>query len=206
MIGEDLGDAAENLTRWAENLERKAQKYQDLQGRMAALTITESTSDNRIGVTVDSNGVPTAIHLAASTRGMDPAAVSSAIMSCLRSAQAKLRSNVTALVHEMVGDDGPGAGIIGQYAQRFPDPEPQSPTPLSSAPQAPSHTAPQTPTYPPQTPSYTPQQTPSGWPSAAPPSDAPPRPTSRKPDRDQIVRPDERDEDDAYYNRKSWLI
>ncbi|WP_185757164.1 YbaB/EbfC family nucleoid-associated protein [Nocardia bhagyanarayanae] len=176
----DPNQAADEMARWAENLQRTAQKYQDLQGRMEAMAVTESSADNRISVTVDANGVTTGITLAAATRGMDPAAVAAELMACTRRAQARLRDQVTDLVHSVVGDDAAGQAIVGQYAERFPDPAPTAPP------------APPEPVYTPPT-AYTP-----------PPPPQPPQ-GARKPDRDRTVTPDEPDEDDLYYRRKSWL-
>ncbi len=120
---EDPGQAADQLTNWAEDLQRKAQRYQGLHGRMAGLTVTETSDDNRVTVTVDNTGVPTDIRLAEQTRGMDPSAVAAELMSCLRKAQATLRREVTSMVQDTVGDDDAGAAIINQYAERFPNPE-----------------------------------------------------------------------------------
>ncbi|WP_431951140.1 YbaB/EbfC family nucleoid-associated protein [Nocardia lijiangensis] len=180
MLGDDPNRAADELARWAEKLQHTAQKYQDLQGRMEAIAVTESSADNRISVTVDANGVTTGITLAAATRGMDPAAVAAELMACTRRAQARLRNQVTDLVHSMVGDDGAGQAIVGQYATRFPDPDPVAPP----APAEPVYTPPA---------AYT------------PPAPAQPPQGTRKPDRDRTVVPDEPDEDDLYYRRKSWL-
>ncbi|WP_067847607.1 YbaB/EbfC family nucleoid-associated protein [Nocardia lijiangensis] len=179
MLGDDPNRAADELARWAEKLQHTAQKYQDLQGRMEAIAVTENSADNRISVTVDANGVTTGITLAAATRGMDPAAVAAELMACTRRAQARLRNQVTDLVHSMVGDDGAGQAIVGQYAARFPDPEPVAPAPAE--------------------PVYTPPA------AYTPPAPAQPPQGTRKPDRDRTVVPDEPDEDDLYYRRKSWL-
>ncbi|MFQ6392786.1 YbaB/EbfC family nucleoid-associated protein [Nocardia sp. KC 131] len=189
MASSDLNGAAGELARWAQNLERKSQQYQDLQGRIAAVSVTETSTDKRISVTVDSNGVTTGIYLAANARGMDPATLATELMACTRRAQAKLRAQVTDLVQNTVGDDGPGQTIIGQYAQQFPDPDSADAPPLYSPPPAPP-----SPTY-----------------DAAPPSPSfgsvPGRPPAgtRKPNRDDIVVPDEPSEEDLYYQRKSWL-
>ncbi|MFE7799097.1 YbaB/EbfC family nucleoid-associated protein [Nocardia sp. NPDC057440] len=192
-MSNDLSGAADELARWAENLERKAQQYQDLQGRMAAVSVTETSADKRVSVTVDANGVTTGIYLAPSSRGMDPAVLSAELMACTRRAQAKLRTQVTDLVHNAVGEDGPGQAIISQYAEKFPDPDP------TDAP--PSYTPPPVPPVPPA---------PSPTFAAAPPSapgSVPGRPPAgtRKPNRDDIVVPDEPSEEDLYYQRKSWL-
>lgn len=111
------------LTQWSEDLERKAQRYRSLQNRMDATTVTVTSDGNRVTVTVDSNGVPADIQLSSATKGMDPAALSVELMATLRQAQAKLRREVTTLVHDMVGDDEIGASVLTQYTTRFPDVE-----------------------------------------------------------------------------------
>jgi hypothetical protein len=95
LVSNDLNDAADELARWAENLERKAQQYQELQGRMSAISVTETSADKRVSVSVDANGITTGIYLAAISRGMDPAALASELMAGTRRAQAKLRNQVT---------------------------------------------------------------------------------------------------------------
>src|SRR5690606_19340865 len=121
--------AAADMAEWAGKLERTAQRYQDLHGRMTAISVTERSADGRIAVTVNADGATTGIELTPATRGMDPAAVAAELMACTRRAQARLRRQVTDLVHEMVGADGAGQAIVAQYAERFPDPEPTAPGP-----------------------------------------------------------------------------
>ncbi|MGW6724489.1 YbaB/EbfC family nucleoid-associated protein [Nocardia sp. NPDC055029] len=195
MVENRLDESIVNARRFAEQLESTAKKYDALQRSMAELSVTARSNDDSVAVTVDSNGVPTAIDLAATTRGKDPAVVSAAIMACLQSAQAKLRDQVTHLVHDVVGNDAPAVDMVSRFAQRFPDPDPGD----SSA----AHHLP-----------FPDPHTPSGIsrPSAAEPAYAPPpvadsaQPWSRRPNREQVVTPDEPDEDEQYYSRKSWLI
>ncbi|WP_280253229.1 YbaB/EbfC family nucleoid-associated protein [Nocardia abscessus] len=175
----------------AADFERRAGRFQELEGRMRELTVTESSMDRRVVVTVDSSGVPTAITLSPSSRGMDPAVLSAEIMSCLRQAHSTLRAEVTGLVRNTVGEDPAGVAITEQYAERFPDPDPPTVEPSEQRTSPPSGDNPSmaAPYFPPPGPasSYT----------AAP--------RSRKPDRDQIVVPDEPDPETEYYNR-SWLV
>ncbi|TLG08678.1 YbaB/EbfC family nucleoid-associated protein [Nocardia cyriacigeorgica] len=128
---DDPSRAADDLTQWAQNLERKAQQYQALHGRMAAMTVTETSDGGRVTVTVDGNGLPTDIRFSDGIRGVGPAALSAELMTCLHRAQARLRREVTATVQDVVGEDEAGARIIGQYAERFADddtePEPEAP-------------------------------------------------------------------------------
>ncbi|MEU7632435.1 YbaB/EbfC family nucleoid-associated protein [Nocardia sp. NPDC049220] len=191
----DPSRAAESFAQLAEDFERRAGRFQELQERMTALTVTESSGGGRVSVTVDSNGVPTAINLSAGSRGQDPAVLSAEIMSCMRQAQSTLRTQVTELVQHTVGADEAGATIIDQFAQRFPDPGPDPVAPSGYSASPPSG------------------NTPPSVPSASSPAQSPTssdaslsRSRNRKPDRDQIVVPDEPDADDEYYNRKTWLI
>ncbi|MCP2319566.1 YbaB/EbfC DNA-binding family protein [Nocardia amikacinitolerans] len=186
MSSGDARAAVDQLVSWADNLERTAQKYQDLHHRMAAVSVTETSADKRISVTIDSSGATTAISLAPPVRGTDPATVAAELMGCTRRAQARLRAQVTDLVHSVVGDDAAGQGIVNQYVERFPDPSPGPVTPAQPA-------APDFPTY---MPTF----------GAQPPADEqPPRQGTRGPDRNHVVTPDEPDEEDLYYQRKSWL-
>ncbi|MGW6702931.1 YbaB/EbfC family nucleoid-associated protein [Nocardia sp. NPDC055049] len=188
MVGFDPSRAAEELARFAADLEQKAQRYEELQGQMAMTSATASSAGGRVSVTVDSTGVPTAIGLGPATRSMDPDALSAEILSCMRKAQVTLRSEVADVMSRVVGEDPAGESILDILAERFPDveaelagehlpPRPQyAPPPASSAP------ASQSTWEPPATETL-----------------------SRKPDRDQIVTPDEPDEDDEYFSKKSWL-
>ncbi|MFD3702481.1 YbaB/EbfC family nucleoid-associated protein [Nocardia sp. NPDC058658] len=181
---DDLNNAAAEMSRWADDLEAKARRYQELHTTMSAVSVTDTSADGRISVTVDANGSTTAITLAAAVRGMDPTAVATELMACTHRAQARLREQVTGLVQDIVGDDEAGAAIVGQYTDRFPDLDPTSSAP-PAAPVARWHSGPAAPVAP--------------WPSE------PGAPATRKPDRDRVVAPAEPSEEDLFYQRKSWL-
>ncbi len=184
MVGFDPSRAAEELAQFAADLEQKAQRFEQLQGQMALTSASASSAGGRVRVTVDSTGVPTAIGLGPGTRSMDPDALSAEILSCMRTAQVKLRSEVADVMHRVVGEDPAGASILDILAERFPDIEEEAAT--EHVPTATAFAAPANPSQP-------------TW---EPPTPGPP---SRKPDRNQIVTPDEPDEDDEYFRKKSWL-
>lgn len=122
MIGSDPTKAAEELEKWAAGLERRAQRYTQLQQRLDATSATEESPDGVIRVTVDANGVPTEIALSERTRGMDPNQLSAAIMACMKRAQATLRQQAQELIQSIVpADDEPARNLMAQYQQRFPD-------------------------------------------------------------------------------------
>ncbi|WP_327149707.1 YbaB/EbfC family nucleoid-associated protein [Nocardia sp. NBC_01329] len=213
----DLDGAIAGFARMAADAERRAQQFAELQQRMTALTATESGAGGRVSVTVDSSGVPTAIDLAPSVREMDSRVLSAEILTCMRRAQGKLRPGVAGLVQDIVGADPAGAALVDGFDRRFPEPETGAASAQNSGP--PQADRPPPPAADPTSPRHRP--TPPTWGSAfaqqaadptssqhrpTPPTggSAPP-PAPRKPDRDQVVTPDEPDEEDEYYRRKSWL-
>ncbi|MEV0032839.1 YbaB/EbfC family nucleoid-associated protein [Nocardia sp. NPDC050793] len=196
-----VGFTVEDMERYAADMERRAKRFEELQGRMAAVTATGSSPSGRVTVTVDNNGVPSAITLSAGARGADPSTLAAEIMSTMRSAQARLRTVVSDTVRNSVGDDPVGAAIIQNFTERFPEreaadqvtPPPPVQPPTPPAPPAPNPVPPPVPPASGHAP---------GWPGEPPA----PQPRSRKPNREQIVTPDEPDDDDDYFNKKSWLV
>lgn len=206
----DLDRAIAGFAQLAADAERRAQRFAELQERMTALTATESGAGGRVSVTVDSSGIPTAIDLAPDTREMNSRALSAEILACMRRAQGKLRPGVAGLVRDIVGEDPAGAALVDGFDRRFPEPEAsattaQNPSPPPAAdPSSPQHRA-----EPPAWGSAFPQQATDSFSSpqhpTPPAGNSTPPPAPRKPDRDQVVTPDEPDEEDEYYRRKSWL-
>ncbi|MBK1784315.1 YbaB/EbfC family nucleoid-associated protein [Prauserella cavernicola] len=132
MSAPDPMKFAEDLTRWAQGLEQKAQRYGELQEQLDRTNVTAESPDGTVRVTVDSTGVPTELTITDRGRSADPRALSAALMATMHSAQAQLRDRVSEMTSATVGDDGPGNDIVAQYQERFPDPveetAPQPPT------------------------------------------------------------------------------
>ncbi len=113
---------AQDLTDWAKNLERKAAQYNELKGRLDAVSVSAQSPDGVARVTVDANGVPTELTITERGRGVDPAQLSHTLTQTLRQAQAKLREQVTQLTMATVGDDAAGQDIVDNYRERFTEP------------------------------------------------------------------------------------
>ncbi|MEU1983994.1 YbaB/EbfC family nucleoid-associated protein [Nocardia sp. NPDC019395] len=226
---DDPSAAAADLAGWAEQMQHKAQRFQVLQGRLAQLSVTETSADNSVRVTIDSNGVPTDIRFTDGIRRKNPAALSAEVMSCLSRARGTLVGQVTATVHDVVGDDPIGANIIEQFGGRLADSAPAPggvPAPASADRRAPepswsqpdraapiwseqpqpeprwNEPAPSRP-EPPQPPPTPPQPRPSAPPPPSAPTwnTAPPPPATPA-----SLVPDVEDEEGEYYRNKSWLV
>jgi YbaB/EbfC DNA-binding family protein len=128
FTGMDPGQAGQALVGWAEQLYRKAQIYRGLQHEMSQLTVTETSADSAVRVTVDAQGVPTELTLTDRARGLDPARLSAELMSCLQRAQCTLTARVQDLVTGSVPDtaDDAAVRIVTSYRDRFPEPSDNS--------------------------------------------------------------------------------
>ena len=130
--GMDAGQAGQALAKWAENLQRRADTFQQLQQQMSQLGATVTSSDGTVRVSVDSQGVPTELTVTERGRGGDPAALSQQLMACLKAAQGQLTGQVQELMAATVpGDDG-AERIIDSYRDRFPE-EPVAEPPATAS-------------------------------------------------------------------------
>ncbi len=114
-----------DLRKLAEDLQRKADRYGELQGRLDRTSAEGSSPDGAVRVTVDSGGSPTAFVVTERFRALDAAAMSDALLSATRQAQTRLRDQVAELASDVVGPDGAADELVAKYRERFPDPPPQ---------------------------------------------------------------------------------
>ena len=120
----DPRQASQALIGWAEQLQRKADAYRGLHHQMSRLTVTETSADGMVRVSVDAQGVPTELTLTDRARGADPARLSAELMTCLRRAHSTLTTQVQDLVTAAVPnrEDDAAAQIVASYLNRFGDP------------------------------------------------------------------------------------
>ncbi|MBC6449109.1 YbaB/EbfC family nucleoid-associated protein [Actinokineospora xionganensis] len=130
MLPNDPTQAARELEKLAGDLEQRGRRFIDLHQKMNALSVTETSADGSVRVTVDGNGVPTELTITERGRGTDPARLSSELMSCMQRAQVKLRARVEETTRETVGEDEAATPILNQYAARFPDEQQAGAAPL----------------------------------------------------------------------------
>lgn len=125
----DATQAGKEMAKWAEQLQRKAETFQELQQQMSRLGATVTAPDGTVRVSVDSQGVPTELTVTERGRGGDPANLSRQLMACLKAAQGQLTGQVQELVQATVPGDGGGDQIARSYRDRFPEePVPEAPS------------------------------------------------------------------------------
>jgi DNA-binding protein YbaB len=104
----------------------KAGRYQVMQARAAEVSVTESSQDSLVTVTVDSAGNVTDLRITDKVKEMSGERVAAAVLLTLRRAQARLPEKLAEVMAETIGDDQQTVDtIVNNYRSKFPEPEPE---------------------------------------------------------------------------------
>lgn len=121
------GDPAARLDRWAAEAKAKAQRYQAMRAQVGQVSVTESSKDGTVTVTVDSAGNVTDLRITDAVREMSGSRAASAVLLTLRKAQSRLPEKLAEVMTDTIGDDPQTMNtIVGNYRAKFPEPEPES--------------------------------------------------------------------------------
>lgn len=117
-------------------------KWNELNDRIARLSVTESSRDGTVQVTVSTSGVLTGLVLKERWQQPQPAsAVAAQVMECLARAQARIPNLLGQAMFETIGPNDPAAAlVVADARKRFPEPPPQAEwqPPAPRAPRTPS--------------------------------------------------------------------
>lgn len=133
MTGATYGDqpsaAQRQVEEWAAQVAQKAERYQAMQARVAGITVTESSSDGAVRLTVGSSGVMTDLELSDRATQQPARQLAAQIMDTMRRAQGRLSGQVAEVMQASVGDDQETVtAVVSSYQQRFPaQPEDEAP-------------------------------------------------------------------------------
>jgi DNA-binding protein YbaB len=120
----------QEIHRWAADVSAKAERYQAMQAQVAEVSVTESSRDDVVTVTVGSSGAVTDLRISDRGRELSGAALSELVLTTMRRAQSKITEKVADVMQRTVGDDPAAvASVVRSYQQRFPEPEPEPPAP-----------------------------------------------------------------------------
>jgi hypothetical protein len=99
-------------------------KWNELNDRIARLSVTESSRDGTVQVTVSTSGVLTGLVLKERWHQPLPAgAVAAQVMECLARAQARIPDLLGRAAFETIGPDDPAAQlVVADARKRFPEP------------------------------------------------------------------------------------
>lgn len=132
-FGGDGYQAEQEMRRWAAAVEEKAQRYQVMQAEVARVSVTESSRDDVVRVTVDATGAVTDLVISDKSRDLSGAELSGMVLTTMRRAQSRITEHVAEVMTRTVGDDEQTvATVVDSYRQRFPEPEPDPERPSGS--------------------------------------------------------------------------
>ncbi|QUH05206.1 YbaB/EbfC family nucleoid-associated protein [Saccharopolyspora erythraea] len=116
--------ATERMVReWQERATERAEKFNRMSEQVEQISVTESSRDGTVELTVASNGILTGIQIAESASARPMSQLSAEIMRTLRVAQSRIPELMERAVADTVGsDDSAGQHIVGQLRARFPEP------------------------------------------------------------------------------------
>jgi len=101
----------------------KAERYGAMRALAGQVSVSESSKDGVVTVTVDSAGNLTDLRITDRVREMSGAEVAAAVLFTLRTAQSRLPDRLAAVMAETIGDDQQTADVIvNNYRAKFPEP------------------------------------------------------------------------------------
>jgi DNA-binding protein YbaB len=129
-MSDPISDKAENAEARVDQLvaqaKLKAQRYRAMQQAVERVSVSAASKDGTATVTVDSAGNVTDLRITDRVREMSGDQVAKAVLSALRTAQAKLPDRLGEVMADTIGDDPQTRDtIVGSYRAKFPEPEPE---------------------------------------------------------------------------------
>ena len=93
-----------------------------------AVSVTQRSSDGSVAVTVDQNGIVSALDLTDAALRKQPARLSADILGAMRTAQARIAEKMQEVMAPIIGGDSATMdALMGGYQERFPEPPPEQP-------------------------------------------------------------------------------
>ncbi|MEA5362505.1 YbaB/EbfC family nucleoid-associated protein [Amycolatopsis sp., V23-08] len=126
-MSDPISDKAEaRVDQLVAQAKQKALRYRAMQQAVEQVSVSAASKDGTATVTVDSAGNVTDLRITDRVREMSGDQVAKAVLSALRTAQAKLPDRLGEVMAETIGDDPRTRDtIVGSYRAKFPEPEPE---------------------------------------------------------------------------------
>jgi hypothetical protein len=106
---------------------RTMERLGELRGRAETVSVTESSPDSGITVTVNSGGVLTGLVITDRAAGAPGARIAAEVLATMRRAQARIAGRMDEVLRGTAADDpGLRERVLDIYHDRFPEPEPES--------------------------------------------------------------------------------
>jgi DNA-binding protein YbaB len=115
-------DAGEQLVaNWNKEIQERAERYREMARRLDEQTVTETSADKAVAVTVSSRGMLTDLTLADTAAAKGMAHLATLIMTTVRRAQSRIPELLRQTMADTVGTDGSTASrLLAEARQHFP--------------------------------------------------------------------------------------
>lgn len=122
-VREDIGASERMVREWQERATEKAEKLGRMQERVEQITVTESSKDGAVRVTVSSKGILQGIELAETASRRTMPQLGAEIMRTVQKAQSRIPDLMQEAVADTIGvDGGVGQHLMGEARRHFPEP------------------------------------------------------------------------------------
>jgi hypothetical protein len=113
---------------WQEQIAQNAERYRELRQRLSQASLTETSRDGTVKVTVSADGLVTDLVLKERWHPPPLPELAAEIMDCLSRAQARIPDLVRQTMAEVVGTPDAGAHLVlTDTRNKFPEPPPREP-------------------------------------------------------------------------------
>jgi len=134
-FGRDIGAAERMVREWQDRAAEKAEKFNRLQQQVEQISVTESSRDGAIRVTVASTGMLQDLQLADNANNRPMPRLGAEIMRLVQQAQAKIPGQMQQAVEGTVGlADSAAQHVLDQARKHFPEPPPEEEPPRGARP------------------------------------------------------------------------
>ncbi|WP_433269610.1 YbaB/EbfC family nucleoid-associated protein [Actinosynnema sp. CS-041913] len=126
MAGSAGGDepprTVEEMARWTADVVARAEKYEALNRRVSAVSVTEVSRDGVVRVTVDASGALLNLEISDRAKEFSGQTLAAHILATLRRAQSRIAGEVSRLAVDVAADNPTAAAaLVSSYRRQFPE-------------------------------------------------------------------------------------
>ncbi len=128
MTGPGAGGAEQSFSEVNAETRKTVERFERLRGETERVSVTETSADGSVTVTVNSGGVLTDLRITDQAAGQPGDRIAADVLATMRKAQSRLAGRVNEVMQATIGDDKDMRDrVLAVYHDRFPEPEPTEP-------------------------------------------------------------------------------
>lgn len=120
-----MGAPQQSFSEVAAGVRKTVDRLGRLRSSAEQVSVTETSADGAVTVTVNSGGVVTDLRITDQVSGQPGAQIATQVLATMRQAQARIAGRMDEVMRTTVGDDPElRERVLAVYHDRFPEPEP----------------------------------------------------------------------------------